>query len=128
MASTPANPKVRVKGAARPRNTTVVVIDPFAGISGEGKYVETVCACPSIVKLVRIAGTPASSNKPMGVCQLKPCASGGTGHTVFAADGTIAAAPVGTVTRSDFVAPPELKEASPEYSAPIVAIPVPPNR
>jgi len=62
--------------------TTVALTVLDGGISAERKYCASGCGAPSMVKPVMMAGTPAASRKLREVCQLKPCASGGDGHTV----------------------------------------------
>src|SRR5207237_8420562 len=107
-ASIPSKPKTRVSGAVRPRKTTTVLKVLLGWMAAPGKYLESGWATPSIVKPVTIAATPATSRRLSGAGPAAPVASGNAGHTLLGAVTRIAAAPVGTVTRNDTVAPPPL--------------------
>src|SRR5579864_3846752 len=102
----PAMLKVRASGTAKFRNTMVAETSPPAGMFGEGKYWESGRAWPSTLRLVTIAGTPATSRRLKLVCQLSPCASGLLGQTVLGQLGMTAAAPAGIDSCTVLVAPP----------------------
>ena len=59
------------------RSTMLAVKVPLAGMLGEGKFAARGCTTPSMVKPVRLEGTPETSRSVTVVCQLKPCASAG---------------------------------------------------